>query len=261
MKLHRIYAILLRYLYLFKHSYNRITDSFYWPTIDLLLWGLTSIYFRSFAPDTSSFIIVIVSGILLWIIVWRGQYEISVNLLEEMWNKNLINIFVSPLKFTEWVTSLIILGFMKAFLSISFAALIAYLLYKVQIFFYGFYLIPFILLLLMSGWAVGFFVAGLILRLGSKIETFAWSFIMIFSPFSAIYYPVSILPGWAQTISAIVPTSYVFEGAREVIYKGTLDTNKIIISFALNLLYLTLAVIFFKRSFNIALNKGLAKLY
>ena len=38
-------------------------------------------------------VMIIISGILLWIIVWRGQYEITVNLLEDLWDKNLINIF------------------------------------------------------------------------------------------------------------------------------------------------------------------------
>src|SRR3982750_2005036 len=102
MKLHRIFGIILRYLFLFRRSFDRLSDAFYWPTIDLLVWGITSAYLQSFAPKTSPVILIIVSGILLWLITWRAQYEISVGLLEDMWNKNLINIFVSPLKFSEW---------------------------------------------------------------------------------------------------------------------------------------------------------------
>lgn len=261
MKLHRIYSIILRNLFLFRHSYDRLTDAFYWPVLDLLLWGLTSTYFTKYSADVPQLIPIILSGILLWIIVWRGQYEITIGILEDLWNRNLVNIFVAPLKFSEWVTSLIIVGIIKAFLSFLFGAIVAFFLYEINILSYGFYLIPFALLLIMTGWAIGFLIAGIILRFGTKIQTLAWTTPWIFAPFSAIYYPVSILPDWAQKISALIPTSYIFEGMREIINTGKIDPTKIFISLALNLLYLVLSIYFLKKSFNKVLQKGLAKVY
>lgn len=261
MKLHRIYAIILRFMYLFRHSLDRLSDAFYWPTLDLLLWGITSSYFRSYLPQTSQIVLIILGGILLWIIVWRGQYEITVGILEDLWNRNLVNIFVSPLKFSEWVVSLVTLGIIKAIISFSFGILVAFVLYKIKIFSYGLYLIPLSLLLIMTGWWMGFFIAGLILRYGTKIQTLAWTAPWIISPFSAIYYPVSSLPEWAQTVALLIPTSYVFEGAREVIEKGTLDPNKLYISLLLNSIYIVLSLIFLKKSFNKVLEIGLVKVY
>lgn len=258
---HRIRAIILRYLYLFRHSLDRVSDSFYWPVIDLLLWGITSYYIKESFPDAALVLLMIVSGILFWIIVWRGQYEISVNLLEELWNKNLVNLFVTPLRFGEWIISFLIIGVIKALLSFSFASLVAFILYQTGIFYLGFYMIPFMILLIMSGWWIGFGVAGLILRFGTKVQSFAWMLVMIFSPFSAIYYPLSILPDWAQRIAAFVPTSYVFEGIREVLYTGSLDWSKVLYSLGLNLIYLILMLIFLRRSFAKILNRGLVKIY
>jgi ABC-2 type transport system permease protein len=238
-----------------------MSDSFYWPTIDLLLWGLTSVYFKNNLPGGSYILLTILSGILLWIIVWRGQYEITVNMLEDLWNKNLVNIFVSPLKFSEWLISFLIIGVVKSMISFCFALLMAFLLYKVNVFYYGWYFIPFMASLIMTGWAVGFFVAGLILRFGTRVQTFAWTTVMVLSPFSAIYYPVSILPGWAQFIAKFVPTSYIFEGSREVLYQHHLDPMKLVISFTLNIIYLFFAVLFIRKSFNSVLQKGLVKVY
>jgi ABC-2 type transport system permease protein len=229
--------------------------------MDLLLWGLTISYVKSISRSPDNVVLVVVSGILLWLIVWRGQYEITVNILEELWSKNLINLFVSPLKFSEWVISLVILGIIKASASVVFATTVAFLLYKVGLFVYGWYLIPFFLLLFMTGWWVGFIVAGLILRYGTKVEQFAWSAIYIIAPFSAIYYPLSILPGWAKTISLFIPTSYVFEGAREIVATGSLDTNKLLMSFVLNLVCLLLSILFLIRSFSKVLSRGLVKTY
>jgi len=261
MKLHRIFAVVLRYLYLFKHSLDRLSDAFYWPTIDILLWGLTSLYFQKFTPDASIVVLVLMSGILLWLIVWRGQYEITVNILEDLWNKNLINIFVSPLKFSEWVLSFFIIGIVKAIVSLIFASLLAFFLYKFNLYLYGFYLIPYFILLITTGWWVGCLVAGTILRFGTRIQTLAWTAVALLSPFSAVYYPLSILPPWAQKVAAFIPTSYIFEGSREVLEKGYFDVNKVIVSLILNIVYLVIAIYYLRKSFNKILEKGLVKLY
>lgn len=260
MKLHRIYAIILRYLFLFRRSYDRLSEVFYWPTIDLLIWGLTSIYFRNLSQD-NSIVFVIISGIAFWIIVYRSQYEIPISLLEDLWNKNLINIFVSPLKFSEWVVAFLIMGLIKGMASFLFAVLLALLLYKVQLFSYGFYLIPFVISLMLTGWWLGFFISGLIMRYGTRVQAFAWTLVMVLAPFSAIYYPLSILPGWAQKVAFFVPTSHIFEGMRQVVYEGSLDMSRVYISLALNAVYLVLALWYMRRGFDKVLQKGLVKLY
>ncbi|OGK25809.1 hypothetical protein A3C28_00805 [Candidatus Roizmanbacteria bacterium RIFCSPHIGHO2_02_FULL_39_9] len=261
MKLHRLIAINLRFFYNLRRSYDRLSDVFYWPALDLFIWGLTSSFFVSIAPEFPNLIFSILAGQILWIFLWRGQYEISVNLLEDLWNRNLINIFVSPLKFSEWIAALVIHGILKAFISFLFAALFAFFLYKTNIFSFGFSMIPFMILLIMTGWTIGFFVAALILRYGTKVQTLAWTLGGLFGPFSAIYYPVSILPDWGRFIAAFVPSSYVFEGMREVINKGQLNTHLLLVSFILNLIYLILALFFLSRSFRKVLEKGLVKVY
>lgn len=261
MKLHRIWGVILRYNYLFKHSLDRQVDAFYWPTVDLVLWGITSSYLVSKSKDFSFVLLMIVSGIVLWIILWRGQYEFTVNILEDMWNKNLVNMFCSPLKLSEWIAAFVALGIVKAAISTSFAGAVALILYKTNLFIYGFKLLPFLFLLLMTGWCVGLFVGGLIIRYGGKVQNFAWSMVFLIAPFSAVYYPLSALPHWAQKVAWFVPSSYVFEGAREVILHGAVDGGKIGIAFALNLFFLILGLIFFKNSFKKVLRKGLVKQY
>lgn len=261
MKAHRVYAMILRYWYILKHSLNRQTDMFYWPLIDLLLWGLTSKFLQENAPDVSNIVLLIISGLVFWIIIWRGYFEITINLLEEIWNKNLVNIFVSPLKLREWISAIFIFGIIRMVVSFTFASIVAYLLYATNILAYGFYLVPFALLLILTAWAAGLFVAGIILRFGSKYETLAWTGIMIISPFSAVYYPLAILPGWAQTVAKFVPPSYVFENGRKLIANGKVNPQDLVICFGLNLVYFALALVFIKRSFARAKDKGLISVY
>lgn len=261
MKLHRIYAVILRYLFLFRHSYERLSDTFYWPTIDLVIWGITSLYFLSFAPNKDQLMTALLTGILFWLILWRAQYEIGVNLLEDLWNKNLINMFVSPLTFWEWISSFMIIGLIKALISFPFAAGVAYLLYKTNILFLGIYFVPFIVILLLTGWTIGFLTAGIILRYGTKVQTLAWTLAGLAAPFSAVYYPVSILPEWARTVSSFVPTTYVFENIRLIVFGKGPDIYKLFLGFILALVYFVVSIIYFKHSFKKVLSKGLVKVF
>lgn len=261
MKLHRIQGLLLRYLFQFRRSYDSLTDAFYWPALDILLWGLTSRFFQESSNNSVNFLLVMLSGIIFWIIFWRAQYEITMGFLYELWNKNLINLFVSPLKFSEWVSAWILMGIFKGALSFGFAGLLALLLYQTNIFRYGFYMLPFIFILATSAWWIGFIITGFLMRYGVRIQTVAWSIPWLFAPFAAIYYPVSILPEWAQYISKALPMSYVFEGMREVMNTGTLNWDFIVIAMALNLIYLPLSILFMRASFKHVLRTGVTKIY
>jgi len=261
MKFHRIYAIIIRNLFAYKRSLDRLTDAFYWPALDLIIWGLTSKFFTQSNNDSFNLVSIIVSAIIIWLFLWRAQYEISINVVDELWNKNLVNLFGSPLKFSEWIASFLILGFIKIILSVGFAMGLAYFLYRVEIFSLGFYLIPFMILLILNGWVLGFIVSGLILSYGSKVQTLVWVTGWAISPFCAIYYPVSTLPAWAQKIAFFTPPSYIFEGMRQVINQGRFDLNKLIIPAILTLIYLFLSLLYIKNSFNKLMDKGLVKAF
>ncbi len=257
----RIYAMILRYIYNFRHSYDRIADSFYWPAMDLLLWGLTGYYFASINKNAESAVTVVITGMVFWILIWRAQYEITINLLTELWDKNLINLFGSPLKFSEWLISVMLVGILKGLMSFFFAAGVAYLLYHINIFAIGWYLPVFVILLIINGWSIGCIVASILFRYGSKIQTLAWSFVWIIAPFAAVYYPTDILPKWAQLIAKTLPASYVFEQLRSLLLIHTIHMEQLFICFLLDMFYLAIGLILITKSFTAVRKRGLAKLY
>lgn len=259
MKLHRIWGITLRYLFLFRHSLDRLSDAFFWPTVDIILWGMTSSFFtKNLEPSAGNTLVLgLLGGIILWIFPWRSQYEIAVNLLEDLWNRNLVNIFVSPLKFMEWVIALLLLGVGKAIISFTYASAMIYLLYSANILSVGLDIIPWAVLLIMFGWVFGLLVAGIIMHYGTKIQTLAWTSIYLIAPFAAVYYPVSILPPWAQQVAHFVPASYVFEAMRASIAGSPLPLTTLIWPTILCLAYFALALLLIHRSFRHILKRGL----
>ena len=44
LSLRRIWAMLLRHLYLFRASWPRLFDLIYWPTVQLVMWGFLQVF-------------------------------------------------------------------------------------------------------------------------------------------------------------------------------------------------------------------------
>lgn len=256
----RVFAMVIRDFLNLRHVLDRLTDMFYWPAVDLLLWGLVGLYFAQKNSNFPHAVPIILTGLIFWIVIWRGQFEININLLSEVWDKNLVNIFASPLKPVEWMLSFLIFGGIKMLISLAFSALLAFLLYHFNIFIYGFSIIPFVLSLLITGWAVGFIVAGFLIYFGQKIQTITWSAVFLIIPFSAPYYSVATLPPWAQAISKAIPSSCVFEGLRQILFTGSYSSDKLFISFGLNFIYLILSVWFFMFMFEKSRKLGFGRL-
>lgn len=256
----RVYAMIIRYFINLRHNFDRLSDMFYWPALDLFIWGLTGLYLATLSANNKDYIFIILTGLVFWIIIWRMQYEININILSEIWDRNIVNIFASPLTLAEWILSLMTVGFVKMIISLSFSATLAYIFYQYNVFTYGAMLIPIVISLALTGWATGFFVAAFIIRYGQKIQTLAWTGVALIAPFSALYYPLSILPEWAQKVALLVPSTYVFEAMREVHATGNFSYDKIAVSFALNIPYLIFSLWFFAKMFNNSRKLGLGRL-
>lgn len=253
LSLSQVKAIVLRHLFEWRRNLDRVVDSFWWATIDLIFWGLTSSYLKQNNPGIPNIVALFIGGIILWVFVQNSQRDINMPLLNDAWNRNLINLFTTPVRLREFIVSTIILGLSKLILTAVLLIVLAIFLYQFNIFNLGLFLIPALVNLILVGWWLGFIINGLILRFGYRVESFAWAFVFIIYPFSAIFYPVSILPGWAQIISKILPTSYIFENMRNVLFYGTFSPGEIIISFLLNIFYLILSLFFLKKMFAAAL--------
>lgn len=260
MNLKRIWAMVIRYTYHLKHNFDRLTDMFYWPAMDLFIWGITGLYIAQLTAQADNYLLVILSGLIFWIVIWRAQYEITTNLLAEIWDRNLVNLFTTPLTIYELISAFIVFGFMKTIISLSFSAILAFLLYQYNLFSFGGLLVIFVFNLLLTGWACGFIVGALIIRYGQKIQTLAWAGVALIAPFSAVYYPLSILPQWAQNVGLFLPSTYVFEAIRQQLFTGTVSYDKLVISFGLNIFYFIFSVWFFIRMFNKSRKLGLGRL-
>jgi ABC-2 type transport system permease protein len=259
MNLKRIYGAFLRYFYIFV-KVETLSDLIFWPALEIILWGVTSVWIQRHEQEVPFIALAILTGLVFWQVVWRSYYEIAVNLLQEFWNRNLINLFSTPLKLSEWGVSLMLLGLFKILITISFGALVVSLLYALNIFQMGWAFLPFTASLILSGWFMGFFSAAILIYFGQRMEALAWLTPYIVSPFCAIFYPIDALPAWGQTIAYCLPMTYVFEGMRAIINHNIFSWDLLLKSFGLNLIYLSLTGILLKALFEKSREKGLGRL-
>jgi ABC-2 type transport system permease protein len=114
----------------------------------------------------------------------------------------------------------------------------------------------FFMLLLMTSWSVGILVSGLVVRNGLGAETFAWSIMFLLLPLTCVYYPVTVLPGWLQTVAWALPPTYVFEGMRALLLQKVFRADLMLWALALNVVYFTAASFAFLALLNSARRQG-----
>ena len=252
----RIWALVLRYIYLIKGSVPRLLELAYWPSIQLVLWGFISQFFLTQSSVLAGAAGILIGAVLLWDVLFRGQLGFSISFLEELWSRNLGHIFVTPLRPYEFILALMVISFIRVLIGVSPAIMLAIPLYHFSIFDLGLPLIAFFTNLLIFGWIIGLLVTSLLLRFGVGAESLAWAIIFLIAPVSAIYYPISILPHWLQWIAWMLPPAHVFEGMRAILAQDYFERTLLFSACALNLVYLFISSMFFLYNFNAARRGG-----
>ena len=253
----RVGAIILRHLYVLRRSWPRILELAYWPTVQMILWGFVTLFFLRHSSWVAQAAGVLISAVLLWDVLFRSNLGVSLSFMEEMWARNLGQLFVSPLRPVELVVALTIMSLIRTVISVTPAALLALPFYDVWVFALGPPLIAFFVNLLVMGWSIGLIVSALVLRLGLGAESLAWVAVFAVAPLSGVYYPIETLPGWLQPVAWSLPSAYVFEGMRSVLFDDTFRLDLLAGAVGLNALYLSAATAFFIYMVRVARQRGL----
>ncbi|GIX06924.1 MAG: ABC transporter [Candidatus Poribacteria bacterium] len=250
----RVAAIVVRHLFLYRRSLARAGEVFFWPVMDLLVWGFLTRYLQEHEIPLG--VGWLLGGVIFWDILYRSQQAITLSLHEEIWVRNVLNVFLSPLSMGEYLLATSLMGIIKATLTLAVLGSLAYLFYAFNIWTMGLALVPFVACLLLFGWAVGMVTMAIILRYGQAAEALVWGVPFLLQPFSAVFYPLEALPAGAQVFSRLLPSTYVFEGMRAALTTGAVEGRLLATAFLLDLIYLAFGAAFFAWMFRIVQEKG-----
>jgi ABC-2 type transport system permease protein len=252
----RIGALMLRHVYLLRSSWTRLAELIYWPLVQMLMWGFLQTYLNGqngFAARAGG---TLIGAILLWDILIRGQLGLSVSFLEEMWSRNIANLFISPLRPGEFLIALMAMSLVRLIIGVVPVTLLAIWFFGFNLWSLGLGLGAFFANLLLSAWSVGTIVSGLILRNGMGAENLAWTLMFLIMPVTAVFYPVAVLPPFIQPLAWSLPPTYVFEGLRALLINHTFRADLMVEAFSINVGLIIVACAVFLRLVDSARERG-----
>ena len=97
-----IAALVLRYSLLYLRSWIRSIELIFWPTFELLLWGFLSVFIQGQTEgDFPYFAKFLIGAMIFWDVLFRAQQGVAISFLEDVWTRNLLNLFVAPIRLSE----------------------------------------------------------------------------------------------------------------------------------------------------------------
>lgn len=261
MNLRRLGAIALRQFYLYRGSAARAIPLFAWVMIDMVLWGFMTKFLSGVAGTRYNFVPALLGAVLFWDFMGRVLYGVTTAFFEDVWSRNFLNVFASPISTSEYLGGLVTSSIATSTVSLVVMVIVAALAFGLSFAVYGAMLIPFVLVLFLFGLALGIVGSAIVLRLGPASEWFVWPLPAVLAPFAAVYYPLATLPLWMRVISRLLPPSYVFEGMRAVVHGQAFHPMLLAAAFGLSVAYLLLAYWCFNRVYHYAVRTGLIARY
>ncbi len=211
----RIRAVARRHAYVLPRTPHRLFDLTIWPLVDVVLFGSLAVFVSREGQSLAGGYLL--SGIVLWHVVYQSQIAVSTGFLEETWSRNIVNLMVTPLREAEYVLGVGLFGLAKISAGVGVVALTALVFFAFDITDLGLGLIPIVAILLIVGWVISLFVIALVLRFGSGAEALAWGVLFAVMPLSGIFYPVDALPLVLRPIAHSLPTTHAFAAARGIV--------------------------------------------
>jgi ABC-2 type transport system permease protein len=257
----RTAAIVLRHFYLMRQSPARVLPLFAWVAIDMVLWGFITKYLNTVSSAGFDFVPTLLGAVLLWDFFIRVMQGVTLAFLEDVWSRNFLNIFATPLSISEYVGGLVLSSIATSSVGLIVMLVLATSLFGLSFFVYGLILVPFLLVLFLFGIALGIVSCAMVLRFGPASEWFVWPIPALMSPFVGVFYPISTLPQWMRCISYLLPPSYVFEGMRTIILGGVVSESALLWGGCLAVVSILLAYWLFARVYHYAVRTGLIARY
>src|SRR5579864_2107505 len=223
MNFDRVAAIMLRQFYLYGGSPVRVVPLFAWVTVDIVLWGFITRYLNAIASSGLNFVPALLGAVLLWDFFIRVMQGVTTAFFEDVWSRNFLNIFATPLSISEYIGGLVLSSIATSSVGLVVMLLLTTLVFGLSFFVYGVLLVPFILVLFLFGIALGILGSSVVLRYGPAAEWFVWPIPALVSPFAGVFYPIATLPVWMQLVSRLLPPVYIFEGIRSIVAGGSVN--------------------------------------
>jgi ABC-2 type transport system permease protein len=234
----RTTAFARRNLIMAKRNVFFVFELTFWPGVAMLSHGLLT-RFLDLTPAMTAFVLV---GTIALSSVQVCQLDVAYAVLFDIWSKSMKHQFLTPVRIRHLALGSWLVGVARGVVVWALMAVIGSRAFGFDFLGAGVSTVALFLLgCFLTALVIGLLVCSLVLLWGTRAETSAWAAVNFFVMLSGVYYPISLLPGWVQTISAGIPLTYFLDGIRAGYGFTPHVAHPFAIGYALVLLYAALA--------------------
>jgi ABC-2 type transport system permease protein len=257
----RASAIVRRQFYLMQGSPARVIPLFAWVAVDMVTWGFITKYLNAVSGSGFNFVPSLLGAVLFWDFFIRVMQGVTTTFFEDVWSRNFLNVFASPLSISEYVGGLVMSTVATCSVGLVVMLVLATAVFGLSFFLYGTLLIPYMLVLFLFGIALGVIACGIVLWMGPASEWLIWPIPAVISPFAGVFYPLSTLPLWMRSVARLLPPAYVFENMRGIVQGRGASPRGLLWGVVLDAGFLVLASWFFRSIYLYSVRTGLIARY
>lgn len=248
-------------LLLIKRDPIKLFYVLYWVTLDIVLWGYSATWMNQ-SNDSKIKVLIVICSIAFWQTFLRSLFSFIMSFHEEIVSKNLSNIYSTPLKLSEQLFGISIYSLIMQTIISLYTVFLCYYIYNINILeIFGINFIYINILFYLASIGISILSSCVSILGGDRFYPALFMIGRGIGFFSAVFYPLDVIPLWAQKVASILPLPYIFEISKYYIENNIINYLLLYKAVTLSIIYIPISYICIKKSFNMAKINGLEKLY
>ena len=208
-----------------------------YPLVSMFSIGLFAAFVIGSNANADSLIFVF-AGIIAWDFYDITQRAITYGITYEIWAESLKHFFSTTSTERDYVIGNGVFGLLSSFLSLLVVGVMGLLIFGFNIFSAGAYLFLACLSIFVFAVSIGLMIDYFMITRDLKYMSLIWIATGIIMIFSGVYYPVSVLPEPARSLSYALPSTHAIEAIRFALVSDfSLAGLSIALSFAITAIY------------------------
>src|SRR5437870_10178576 len=200
-----VWAFAIRNLLMATRNVFFFFELLFWPIVGVVSIGLMT-RFLELRSEATAFVLL---GTIALSVVQVCQLDVAYAVLFDIWSKSMKHQFLTPIGIRHLAIGSWIVGVARGVTVFLLMAMIGTWAFRFDFVGAG----PGSLALFLMGCflcslIIGLLVCSLVLLFGTRAETSAWAAVNFVVMLSGIYYPITVLPCWAQGVAAGIPLTY-----------------------------------------------------
>lgn len=259
MRIRRIIAIVLTHIMSYA-SLSEWLEMVWWWIADVSLYVFLGKAVTLFTANQTSGLFIIVGMLTIKPAMNRCAIDMPHVILEQATGRTLVATLATPITFSELTIASMLIGFVGALIRWAIAYTLLFTLFGFTIATFGWHMLIVFPLLILSGWILGMYMAVIAYNIGRNCESTLRIMTWLSIGLCGVYFPIAALPAVLQTVSRLIPLTYLFEGLRANLTINTSFWPFLLKCIWLNVLYGVFAIIVLYWAFRRAKNRGFASL-